>query len=216
MDTFREFATQGTDDQLEPGLFDKIYTEVSVTISSDIWPRYKDAVLKGENIGNSAVVGSQGTDGSGLVDFGKASKQAVAALLRIPYKLEILRHVAQAQGVRENVEFCVQCQSYKMLFSEDDRKPRAKVIWDTFMAAGADTPVNIADNLIKETKPKALAAEPDAFEVAYDEVLRIISDNLFAHFMKALECEEARKAMEAVSSAPPPAPPSSGRCCLLM
>lgn len=127
MDTFREFATQGTDDQLEPGLFDKIYTEVSVTISSDIWPRYKDAVLKGENIGNSAVVGSQGTDGSGLVDFGKASKQAVAALLRIPYKLEILRHVAQAQGVRENVEFCVQCQSYKMLFSEDDRKPRAKV-----------------------------------------------------------------------------------------
>lgn len=50
-----------------------------------------------------------------------------------------------------------------------------QVIWDTFMAAGADTPVNIADNLIKETKPKALAAEPDAFEVAYDEVLRVCS-----------------------------------------
>jgi len=205
--------------ELDSTLFDKVASEVTGTLSMDMWPRYKEAVIQGKDMKATALTGSSSVDMTNLVDLTRPSKKAVAALLRQPDKLEVLRNAAAAQGVRENVDFCVQCQSYKLLFSESDRIPRAKTIWDTFLAPSAETPINISDTLIKKCEPKVQTADPEAFELPYNEVLQIISDNLFAHYMKAIEHAEKEKkqAEEAAAEAPAPAPPpESGGCCLLM
>uniref|UniRef100_A0A7S2G9E6 RGS domain-containing protein n=1 Tax=Haptolina brevifila TaxID=156173 RepID=A0A7S2G9E6_9EUKA len=132
---------------------------------------------------------------------------------------QLMRNAAAAQGVRENVDFCVQCQSYKLLFAEADRIPRAQTIWETFLSPAAETPVNISDTLIKKIEPKIKTADAEVFELAYNEVLQIISDNLFSHYLKAIEHakkESEAKKKEEADGASAPAPPSSGGCCLLM
>ena len=69
-----------------------------------------------------------------------------------------MRAAAASQGVKETVDFCVDCQAYKLLFSEADRKPRAKLIHNTYLQAGCDTPVNLPDTMIKSVE-KELNAE---------------------------------------------------------
>ena len=93
------------------------------------------AVLTGKDLKFSSLTEMSSVDEAQFVDQTKASKKAVALALRNPEKLEAMRNAAAAQGVRENVDFCVDCQAYKLLFSAEDRKPRAQVSGTRRMAA---------------------------------------------------------------------------------
>ena len=88
--------------------------------------------------------------------------RACASRVRVP---QVLRQAAAAQSVRENVDFCVECQAFQLLFSLADRQPRAQAMWRTYLSRAADTPVNVSDSIIKKIEPQIAAAEPDTFEV---------------------------------------------------
>ena len=132
----------------------------------------------------------------------------------------------RAQGVKETVDFCVDCMAYKLLFSDADRKPRAKLIYDTYLVAGADSPVNVPDTMIKHVERDLGSSKPDLFDETYDEVLQVCAHNLFAHFMPRMQEREeaaakekereAKKAAAAKPKAHTEQGGGGGGCCLLM
>jgi len=214
----KEVAAKKTPSNIKPNIFQKVADEVSNTLSMDVWPRYKDAVIQGKDLKMQALNDAKLVDAEHFVDTSKPSKKSVAAALRNPQKLEKLRNAAIAQGVKETVEFCVSCMAYKMLFAENDRKPRAKMIYDTYLRAGSDSPVNLPHTMLKKVEDKLAADnfEPDLFDVCNDEVMQVIADNLFSHYMRAVEAEENTTPEEAAAAAPPPPPAGGGGCCLVM
>jgi len=208
-----EAAEKDENNALTADMFSKMCEEVTSTLNMDVWPRYKEAVLSGAELRLSSL---QQASGEMYVDMSKPSKKAVAAILRNPERLAHLRKAAEAQGVKEAVEFCVACYEFKLLFSEADRKPRSKVIYDTYLSPGADSPVNIPDTMIRqvETDLKEGPVTDFVFEQAAQEVAQVIADNLFQHYLKEVErAEEEKKQAPAPVAAPPPQ--SSGGCCVL-
>jgi len=196
-------------------LFDKLYDEVFNTLNMDQWPAYKELVLSGK-INEMKEQSLADTSGGADVDMTKPSKAAVAAALRDPEQLEKFRAAAAAQGVKENIDFCIACQQYSLLFSNDDRKPKGDAIWKKHLNAGCDAPVNLPDLMIKKMRPKIEAAEPDAFDAGYQEMLKIVSDNLFAHYLREVQKAEERKAEEAAQAPAPAAlPKTGGGCCVV-
>lgn len=195
--------------------------------------------------------------GGGEIDMTKPSKPAVAAALREPKRLECLRAAATAQGVRENVDFCVACQQYArcstlavkrglssdaltrprmhplsargvgrarcwaharryaLLFSEADRKPKADAIWTKFLLPGCDAPVNLPDHMIQKMKKKIDTAEADAFELGYQELLLVISNNIYTHYLAEEAKLKEKEAADAASAAPAALPKQTGGCCLV-
>jgi len=214
----KEVAAKKSPSNIKPNLFQKVADEVSNTLSMDVWPRYKEAVIQGKDLKVQSLSDAQSVDPDHFVDTSKPSKKSVAAALRNPNKLEKLRNAAIAQGVKETVEFCVACMEYKMLFSEDDRKPRAKMIYDTYLRAGSDSPVNLPHTMLKKVEDKLAENhfDPDLFDVCNDEVMQVIADNLFAHYLRSVEAEEDKKKAEQAAAQPPPPPASGGGCCLVM
>ena len=181
----------------------------------DQWPAYKELVLSGK-INEMKEQSLADTSGGADVDMTKPSKAAVAAALRDPEQLEKFRAAAAAQGVKENIDFCIACQQYSLLFSNDDRKPKGDAIWKKHLNAGCDAPVNLPDLMIKKMRPKIEAAEPDAFDAGYQEMLKIVSDNLFAHYLREVQKAEERKAEEAAQAPAPAAlPKTGGGCCVV-
>ena len=81
---------------------------------------------------------------------------------------------------------------------------------------GADTPVNVSDQLIKPVKQGLDEAKPDLFEAAYQEVLQVLCDNIYSHYLKMEE--EARAEEVRVEDKPDgqKKPPSAGGCCEIM
>ena len=147
---------------LSPQLFGALVDEVTQTLSMDVWPRYKEAVLQGKPTDG---LGLNDIDASNYVDMSKPSKKAVVAAMRNPVTLEHLRKAAEAQGVRESIDFCQACMSYKLLFSDDDRRPRATLIHDTYLKAGCDTPVNLPHTMIQNVEKNLDKCDPELFEV---------------------------------------------------
>jgi len=207
-----EEAEKDESKALNSDLLDRMCGEVTSTLNMDVWPRYKEAVLSGAELRLSSLTQASGEK---YVDMTKPSKKAVAAILRNPDKLAHLRKVAEAQGVKEAVEFCVACYEFKLLFSEADRKPRSKVIYDTYLSPGADSPVNIPDTMIRQVENdlKTGPVTDFVFEQAAQEVAQVIADNLFSHYLKAIEQAEEEKQAPAPAVAPPPQ--GGGGCCVL-
>jgi hypothetical protein len=209
---------------LTPKLFDKVVDEVTATLNLDVWPRYKETVLAGEDIRLSSIMNkgaAQKVDTDAFVDMSKPSKSAVRAALLDPERLELMREAAASQGVKEAVDFCVQCASYKLLFSEADRKPRAKVIHATYLQAGADYPVNVPDTMTKHVEKLMgkddFNAPPELFEACHNEILQVLSDNIFLIFTRMRQEAEAKKAEEAEARrAAAEAAKKGGGCCVLM
>ena len=194
-------------------LFDKLYDEVFNMLNLETWPTYKEAVLSGKQLPSNSAHRLPYTSSEDLDSFwasGVASRKAVAEVLRSPEKLECMRTAAAKQGVKENVDFCVACQQYSLLFSADDRKPKADMIWNTHLAPGCDAPVNLADHMIKFMKPKIDEGETDAFEVGYQEMLLVLCNNTFKQYLK--ELAKVRDAANRLKAAPE-APAKSGGCC---
>jgi hypothetical protein len=145
----------------------------------------------------------------------KPTKKNVVNAIRDPMKLKHLRTAAMKQGLKEGIDFAVEAERYKLLFSEADRKPRAAAMYKMYVMPGADMPINIPDTMSQKIIKKWEKAEEDLFEEANQEVLKVITDNIFNDFLA--EMDKAAKAAEA----PPPAeaktpPPPSGGCCVLM
>jgi len=202
-------------DALPLELFDKLYDEVFNTINHETWPSYKEKVLAGTLVLARGHSLSNVEGGGGEIDMTKPSKPAVAAALREPKRLECLRAAATAQGVRENVDFCVACQQYALLFSEADRKPKADAIWTKFLLPGCDAPVNLPDHMIQKMKKKIDTAEADAFELGYQELLLVISNNIYTHYLAEEAKLKEKEAADAASAAPAALPKQTGGCCLV-
>jgi hypothetical protein len=112
-----------------------------------------------------------------------------------------------------------QCQKYHLLFDTADRGPRAKIIYETYLQPGADNKVNVPDSMVKKleaTMAKEPAA-PDMFEVCANEIMQIISDNIYSLFLKQQkqEAEAVEAAKQAAEAAKKAAPPSGGGCCAI-
>lgn len=199
---------------ITPQLYDKLADEVRGTLNMDVWPRYKEFVLSG----STDSVSLAGIDATSFVDMNVPSKKAVAAALRNPQLLEHLRSAAASQGVKESVDFCVACETYKLLFSDDDRRPRAKLIHETYLMAGCDTPVNLPHTMIQKVEANLSKCEPELFEACLQETLQVISDNIYTLYLKDVEKQKEADAAKAKANAAKTASASGGGggCCLLM
>ena len=209
-------TAMSTGSDLPIALFDKLYDDAVNMLSMDVFPRYREAVLEGKTTESSRLDSASVMAGEPSIDMSQPSKKAVEAIIRTPVRLEHLRRAAVAQGVKESVDFCVECQAYVLLFSEADRKPRAARIWRSFLMSGADSPINIPHTMIKKVEPLVDGAAVDIFDDAYNEVLKIISDNLFSDYLRNLERDEKDAKETTVSASPRPTPTAAGSCCLLM
>lgn len=178
-------------------------------LNMDVWPRYKEGVLGGHDLRVSHWDGP-----SKAVDMTRPSKAAVAVAMRDPKQLEMLRSAASSQGVKETVDFCEECRQFRLLFSLADRKPRATIIWNTYLQPGADTPVNLPYTMVQKVEKRLEECDADIFDEGHNEILQVISDNIFGHYLRQIEREQ-ELAKEAAAAEPPP-PKESGGCCLLM
>lgn len=199
---------------ITPQLFDTVKSEVEQTLSMDVWPRYKEAVLSGAGLEGANRGGTAPATNS--EDLRTASKSSVMAVLKDKKKLVHLRNVAQTQGMVENVDFCCEVQEYKLLFSEADRKPRAETLYKTYIMAGADLPVNIPDSMSQAIEKNMAKYPADLFEDAYQELLNVIQQNIYGEYLKELDKHAAAAAPQPAPGPAKPPPAASGGCCLLM
>ena len=171
--------------------------------------RYKEAVLDG-----TALTLATAGGGSDDAEMRKPSKAAVIKALKHPVQLEHLRNAASAQGMVESVDFCCEVQEYKLLFAAADRKPRAETMYKTYVMAGADLPINIPDSQTQKIEKNYEKHEPELFDDAYQELLQVISDNIFDRYIQELDrhskVETKRPASPLAKAA------ESGGCCVLM
>lgn len=108
--------------------------EIRTTLSAYAQPAARDSVFVSRNVAQahararaSCHSASAPDPQGGGVDMSTPSKKAVAAALRMPDHLDAMQAAAAAQGTKEQVDFCVACQQYALLFSEADRKPKGEV-----------------------------------------------------------------------------------------
>jgi len=200
-------------------LFQRAVDEVMQTLNMDVWPRYKDAVLSKGAL-TLRTSSTKKKESAEPTEGGRPTKAAVKAVLKNPVKLPHLREAAQAQGMLESVNFCAEAIEYSLLFSEADRKPRVKVLWDTYMSPGADLPINVPDTMIRDVEMKKDNTTPDLFDNCVQELLQLIADNIYNDYQKIVskkEKEDAAAAAPAPAPAAAPPPPNSGGCgCVLL
>jgi len=193
--------------------FKQTQKEVLNTLNMDVWPRYKEAVLEKKSLKLEHFSRKDGDDKEG--DDKKPSKANVLAAIRDPRKLEHLRKAAQKRGMREGVDFIAETEAYKMLFTEQDRKPRAVAIYNTYVAPGADMPVNIPDTMARKIERKYMDAEANVFEEATQELLQVTASNIFQDYVT--EMDSAGRVEPIPENAPTKkAAAQSGGCCVLM
>jgi hypothetical protein len=153
------------------------------------------------------------------LEMRRPSKQAVMKALKNATQLEHLRTAAAKQGMTESVDFCASVLSYKLLFSSADRRPRAEGLWKTYVMPGSDLPVNLPDTMTKNIEKRYEEAPPDLFDESLDELLQVISDNIFDRYLQEADKEKAAKeaaAKAAANDKKAAAPPNSGGCCTVM
>ena len=51
-------------------------------------------------------------------------------------------------------------------------------MWKSYLMPGADSPVNLSDNIIRRIEPKIEACDPDAFDLGYNELLQVTKDSI--------------------------------------
>jgi len=201
---------------VKPDLFEKVFSEVINTLKMDVWPRYVAAVLEGKSLQLTSV---DAVDVTTYVDMTVPSKKAVAAALRNAKMADELRQIALESGGSESIDFCIECQNYRLLFDNADREPRAKLIYQSYLKAGADKKVNVPDTMVKKVEA-TMAKDPaaaDMFEVCSGEIIQVISDNIFSQYLKLQKQqeEEQKAAAEAAAAEKPPPPKDSGGCCVI-
>lgn len=194
-------------------LFAVAASEVMLTLDMDVWPRYKEAVLSNKSL--KLYEGK--SPRRNLVDKGggRPTKQAVLTAMRDRKKLEHLRAVASSQGMRESVDFCVEAEEYKLLFSEADRKPRAESLYKMYVAPGADLPVNLPDHMMRKVEKDYELAKTDLFEDSVQELLQVIRDNIFDRYLQEIDRNSSSSFMESANGGDGTAltPSSTGRGC---
>ena len=82
--------------------------------------------------------------------------------------------------------------------------------------SGADSPINIPYTMIKKIEPLVDGAAVGIFDDAYNEMLKIISDNIFSEYLRGIERAEKEAKEAAASTLLKPAQRATGSCCLVM
>lgn len=187
--------------------------QVQNTLNMDVWPRYKESVLAG-----SRATLVQGAQESLELTSRNATKEGVLSAMRHPQKLVHLKAAAAKQGMLEGVDFCLEAEEYKKLFTESDRIPRADAMWKMYCAPGCDLPVNIPDTMSRKIEANYQKGAIDLFEAAEQELLRVIATNIYDIYLEEVDRENSlrKSAAEAAAKSAKPPPPQGGGCCLLM
>jgi len=126
----------------------------------------------------------------------------------IPYKLEfelIFLHrelmkpfedFCKARFAEKILEITIEIEIYSTIQDIDDRKARAKSIYDTFVNPEATTSVNLSGEIVKHIK-EALAnldsLTEDTFQEAKEEVLNILKNYYFSEFLNTENCPSLKK-----------------------
>ena len=202
-----ERATKDIRSKLDSGKVDRellatAMAEVEMMLELDVWPRYKDAVVSGEHNptqGKADIVQHEEED-EATVNMSQPSKAAVKWTLKKPADAEKLRRAALRAGCAEMVDYCRDCQEYEKLFSDMDRLNKAAAINRRYLMSGCDSPVNIPDTQLKAIQKGMESPSPLIFKKSYEEVVKLLSDNVYANYLEMLKEEAAASAAMAPGS----------------
>ena len=183
-------------------LFTTAMAEVETMLELDVWPRYKDAVVSGEYnpTQGKADVTQHDEEDETNVDMSKPSKAAVRRTLKKPADADKLRRAALRAGCAEMVDYCRDCQEYEKLFSDMDRLNKAAAISRKYLMSGCDSPVNIPDSQLKAIQKGMESPSPLIFKKSYEEVVKLLSDNVYANYLEMLKEDAAAAALAASAS----------------
>ena len=134
------------------------------------------------------------------VNMSQPSKAAVKWTLKKPADAEKLRRAASRAGCAEMVDYCRDCQEYEKLFSDMDRLNKAAAINRKYLMSGCDSPVNIPDTQLKAIQKGMESPSPLIFKKSYEEVVKLLSDNVYANYLEMLKEEAAASAAMAPGS----------------
>ena len=147
------------------------------------------------------------------------SARTISHLLSTPL-IPLATQAANSRGMLENVNFVVEAEAYRLLFTAADRKPRAEAIYATYVAPGADLPVNLPDTMSRRIELELPKSEAGLFDAAVQELLKIIAENVFGEFLEVCDREAAKKRDQGGPGGQPkpPKPPEAGAggCCAMM
>lgn len=200
-------------------LFATAMAEVETMLELDVWPRYKDAVVSGEYnpTQGKADVAQHDEEDEANVDMSQPSKAAVKRTLKKPSDADKLRRAAVRAGCAEMVDYCRDCQEYEKLFSDMDRMNKAAAINRKYLMSGCDSPVNLPDTQLKAIQKGMDSPSPLIFKKSYEEVVKLLSDNVYAKYLEMLK-EDADAAASAASAPGSRAGSNNGDpggCCIL-
>jgi len=105
----------------------------------------------------------------------------------------------KARYAEENLEFAIEIEIYSTIQDMDDRKARAKSIYDTFVNPEATMAVNLSGETVRHIK-EALAnldsLSEDMFQEAKEEVLNFLKNDYFPDFLNTENCPSLKKIFE--------------------
>ena len=137
----------------------------------------------------------------------------MVALIDIPYQQELLRDSARKLDAEEALDFYVDCKKYALLFNEQDRRETAQRLWMRYLDAKADRLVNVPDQISRQLRKDIFekkSSDPKLFKKAEEDVLNLMTDNIYPSFIKA----QSSPSSDSTSTVVPIAAKRASRCII--
>lgn len=208
-------ATALANKDVNNALFVSSQKEVGTFMEQDLFPRYETwAKHEGKRKESKAAGGELAK----LLDEGrlgnrKAMREALVALIDIPHQQELLRDSARKLDAEEALDFYVDCKKYALLFNEQDRRETAQRLWMRYLDAKADRLVNVPDQISRQLQKDIFekkSSDPKLFKKAEEDVLNLMTDNIYPSFIKA----QSSPSSDSTSTVVPIAAKRASRCII--
>jgi len=227
-----------SDGRVSNDLFLNAQKEVELFLKNDVFPRYQEWYAQGGTASADLVTpstsvacaspsrpgalkeSSHWTSRSSLLDSDRGSvRAALVELLSVPEELANLRIIARKREAEENLDFYLAAKEYTLLFSDQDRLDQAGHICREYLDPSSVRLVNLPNEMnerIRNMVMEEKRAPADLLEPAINEVLALISSNIYKEYLKEQQkLREASARMPIQRAAAVPKRTTSG-CCVLM